>query len=124
MTSGPMPSPPMTAMREAAIAKTPGAGYRLGGGTPWARRGPPSGAPTPGGPTGFTDPRNPQAVGGPVPVPIPAGSAGPIPVPPPGANGAVTPVSGTRGGALDQAYAAAAERNPLFSKLQYNSQTH
>jgi hypothetical protein len=87
-------------------------------------------AAVPGGPTGatpipqpaFGDPRTAQPAGG--PVPLPSGGGAPIPVPPPGAGGTTIPVSGVSGGgALDQAYAAVAARNPLFSKLLYNSQT-
>jgi hypothetical protein len=76
-------------------------------------------APALGGPSGTMP--IPQPTGG--PVPIPTGAGAPIPVPPPGAGGTMIPVSGVQGGALDQAYAAVAARNPLFSKLQYNSQT-
>jgi hypothetical protein len=65
----------------------------------------------------FTDPR------GPAPVPPPSGPV-PVPVPPPGSGGgAVVPVSAPRGGGLEQALAAAAARNPLYYKFQFNSQT-
>jgi hypothetical protein len=107
------PRPPVTAM-PTSNATLAGGGFQPLSGSNDLRIG--NGQPQQ---PAFTDPRTMPPAGATGPVP----AGGPVPIPPPGAGGAVVPVSATYGGALDQAYAAAAARNPLYTKLLFNSQT-
>ena len=118
------PKPPLTAATPTSTAALAGGFQPLQGGND-LRIG--SGSPTPGTPTsgipqqpGYNDPRNNTP-----PAP-PTGFSPVTPVPPPGAPANTplpAPVAGQGGSSsLDQAYAAVATRNPLWTRMTYNGE--